>query len=125
MRKVGERLKGAGNQFGSPRRGSVVPLSPVLIRHYVLLGARPRSYIGAMHLDLSDNEAAALTQELHAIIQNDRYPLSRRIRALRGIRQGRAPSASRNSKTRMARYRFGTDFQPPRAITIQLISDLR
>jgi hypothetical protein len=38
-----------------------------------------------MHLDLSDEEAAALTQELHAIVENDRYPLSPRIRTLRGI----------------------------------------
>jgi hypothetical protein len=46
------------------------------------------------HLDLTDDEAAALTQELHDIVENDRYPfsLSRshlrcspRIRTLRGI----------------------------------------
>jgi hypothetical protein len=37
------------------------------------------------HLDLSDDEAAALAQELHAIVENDRYPLSLRIRTLRGI----------------------------------------
>jgi hypothetical protein len=29
-----------------------------------------------MHLDLSDEEAAALTQELHDIVENDRYPFS-------------------------------------------------
>ena len=38
-----------------------------------------------MHLDLSDEEAAALTQELHDIVENDRYPFSHRIRTLRGI----------------------------------------
>jgi len=38
-----------------------------------------------MHLDLSDDEAAALAQELHAIVENDRYSLSPRIRMLRGI----------------------------------------
>jgi hypothetical protein len=27
-----------------------------------------------MHLDLTDDEAAALTQELHDIVENDRYP---------------------------------------------------
>jgi len=46
-----------------------------------------------MHLDLSGEETAALTQELHDIVENDRYPfsLSRsrlrcspRIRTLRG-----------------------------------------
>jgi hypothetical protein len=46
----------------------------------------PRPYIEAMqHLDLSDEEAAALTQELHDIVENDRYPFSPRIRTLRGI----------------------------------------
>ena len=38
-----------------------------------------------MHLDLFDDEAAALAQELHAIVENDRYPLSPRIRTLREI----------------------------------------
>jgi hypothetical protein len=38
-----------------------------------------------MNLDLSDEDAAALTQELHEIVENDRYPLSLRIRTLRGI----------------------------------------
>jgi hypothetical protein len=37
------------------------------------------------HLDLSDDEAAALAQELHAIVENDRYPLSPRIRTLKVI----------------------------------------
>ena len=38
-----------------------------------------------MHLDLTDEETAALTQELHHIVESDRYPVSPRIRALRGI----------------------------------------
>jgi hypothetical protein len=38
-----------------------------------------------MHLDLSDEEATALTQELHEIVEHDRYPFSPRIRTLRGI----------------------------------------
>jgi hypothetical protein len=37
------------------------------------------------HLDLTDDEAAALTQELHNIVENDRYPFSPRIRTLRAI----------------------------------------
>ena len=41
-------------------------------------------HIEAMqHLDLSDDEAAAL--ELHDIVENDRYPFSPRIRTLRAI----------------------------------------
>jgi hypothetical protein len=38
-----------------------------------------------MHLDLSDEETAALTQELHDIVENDRYPFSPRIRTLRAV----------------------------------------
>jgi hypothetical protein len=38
-----------------------------------------------MHLDLSDEEAAALAQELHDIVENDRYPFSPRVRTLRAI----------------------------------------
>ena len=38
-----------------------------------------------MNLDLNDVQAAALVRELHSIIQNDRYPLSPRIVALREI----------------------------------------
>jgi hypothetical protein len=38
-----------------------------------------------MHLDLTDDEAAALTAELHDIVENDRYPFSPRIQTLRAI----------------------------------------
>ena len=46
-----------------------------------------RPHIGAMqHLDLSDNEAAALTRELlNIIVENYRYPLSPRVQMLRDI----------------------------------------
>ena len=37
------------------------------------------------HLDLTDDEAAALTRELHDIVENDRYPFSPRIQTLRAI----------------------------------------
>jgi hypothetical protein len=47
---------------------------------------RPRPRIRTMqHLDLSDEEADALAQELHNIVENDRYPFSPRIRTLRAI----------------------------------------
>jgi hypothetical protein len=43
-------------------------------------------YRGKMqYVDLSDDEAAALVQELHTLVENDRYPLSPRIRTLREI----------------------------------------
>lgn len=38
-----------------------------------------------MNLDVSDEEASALTQELHQIVENDRYPFSLRTRTLRAI----------------------------------------
>jgi hypothetical protein len=38
-----------------------------------------------MHLDLTDEEAAALTHELHGTGESDRYPFSPRIRTLRAI----------------------------------------
>ena len=38
-----------------------------------------------MHLDLSDEETAALIHDLGDIVENDRYPFSPRIRTLRGI----------------------------------------
>src|SRR5215471_14555121 len=39
-----------------------------------------------MHLDLSDDETAALLRELDNIIEGDRYPLSPRILTLKAIR---------------------------------------
>jgi len=39
-----------------------------------------------MELGSADEETAALLLELNHIIENDRYPLSPRIRVLRGIR---------------------------------------
>jgi len=38
-----------------------------------------------MQLDLTDEEAAALLSFLNRAIDDDRYPLSPRIRLLRGI----------------------------------------
>jgi hypothetical protein len=38
-----------------------------------------------MPLDLSDEEAAALTQELDDIVESDKYPFSPRIRTLTAI----------------------------------------
>jgi hypothetical protein len=50
-----------------------------------LRDAQTHPHIGVMHLDLSDEETAAQTQELHNIVENDRYPFSPRIRTLRAI----------------------------------------
>ena len=50
-----------------------------------LRNGHPRPYIGVMNLELSDEETAALIQELHDLVENDRYPFSPRIRTLRAI----------------------------------------
>jgi hypothetical protein len=47
-----------------------------------------------MQLDLTDEEAAALVNLLNRAIDEDRYPLSPRIRMLRGIR-AKFPTAPR------------------------------
>jgi hypothetical protein len=48
--------------------------------------SRRRPYIRVVqHLDLSDEEAAALARELHDIVESDRDPFSPGIRTLRGI----------------------------------------
>jgi hypothetical protein len=56
------------------------------------LGLDARS---AMNLGLSDQETAALTQELHDIVESDRYPFSPRIRTLRTILVKLRPEAVR------------------------------
>ena len=48
-----------------------------------------------MNLDLSDEETAALTQGLHDIVENDRYPFSPRIRMLRAILAKLKPEPAR------------------------------
>jgi hypothetical protein len=47
-----------------------------MVPRLMLSDRHSRPYIGAMHLDLTDEEAAALTQELHEIVENARYPFS-------------------------------------------------
>jgi len=46
---------------------------------------RPRPISWVMQLELSDEETAALTRELHDIVERDRYPLSLRVQTLRAI----------------------------------------
>jgi hypothetical protein len=46
-------------------------------------------------LDLSDDEADALTKELHDIVENDRYPFSPRIQTLRDILNKLDPQPAR------------------------------
>jgi hypothetical protein len=48
-----------------------------------------------MNLELTDEETAVLARELDAIIRNDRYPLSPRIRTLTAIRDKLRPPPMR------------------------------
>jgi hypothetical protein len=48
-----------------------------------------------MRLDLSDEETAALTQELHDIVESDRHPFSPRIRTLKAVRAKLRPEPVR------------------------------
>jgi hypothetical protein len=57
-----------------------------------------------MHLELSDEEAAALARELHDIVENDRYPFSPRIRTLRAILAKLRPEPVRASPCRLRRF---------------------
>jgi hypothetical protein len=63
-----------------------------------------------MGLDLSDEEAAALTQELHHIVENDRYRFSPRIRRLRAILAKLRPEPAREPLPPPKLY------APPRAV---------
>ena len=64
--------------------------------------------IGGMNLDLSDEQAAALERELRRIVDDDRYPLSPRIRVLREIRNMIRPEPKREPLPERKRY------EPPR-----------
>ena len=49
--------------------------------------SRPyQKFLVDMQLDLTHEESEALLRELNVIIENDRFPLSARIRTLRQIR---------------------------------------
>jgi hypothetical protein len=61
-----------------------------------------------MHLDLSDEQAALLERELRHIIDDDRYPLSPRIIALREIRNMIRPEPKREPFPEPKHY------EPPR-----------
>ena len=54
-----------------------------------------------MNLDLSDEQAEALTRELRDIVGNDRYPLSPRIVRLREILNKIRPETERENRYRL------------------------
>ena len=70
------------------------------------IGGRP--HIEIMILDLSNEQAATLANELTAIIENDRYFLSPRIRMLREIRKHDPPRTETRSAPRAQTLRAPT-----------------
>jgi hypothetical protein len=77
-----------------------------------------------MHPDLTDEEAAALTQELRDIVESDRYPFSPRIRTLRAILAKLRPEPVRGVDLRSRLERSSTQplsppkvYAPPRVIS--------
>jgi hypothetical protein len=61
-----------------------------------------------MNLDLDDEERAALVELLRVTIENDRYPMSARVRSLRSIRaklEGRATGEARSKPSNAKRSR--------------------
>jgi hypothetical protein len=66
-----------------------------------------------MHLDLSDEEAAGLANELHRMVENDRYPFSPRIRALRAVLNKLRPEPVREPLPPPKAY------APPRATAVR------
>ena len=65
---------------------------------------------GFMHLELSDEETAALIRELHDIVESDRYSFSPRIRMLRAILAKLRPEPVREPLPPRKHY------EPPRFI---------
>jgi hypothetical protein len=63
-----------------------------------------------MNLGLSNEETAALTQELHDIVESERYPFSPRIRTLRAILAKLRPEPVREPLSPPKVY------APPRAV---------
>ena len=67
-----------------------------------------------MHLDLTDEEAAALLRELDGLIEGDRYFLSQRITTLRAIRAKIRPEPVREPLPPLPK-----PYAPPRATAKQ------
>jgi hypothetical protein len=57
-----------------------------------------------MHLDLSDDESVALARLLRKAIDEDRYPLSPRVRMLQGIVDKIEPPPAREPASPLKTY---------------------
>jgi hypothetical protein len=55
-------------------------------------------------MNLDDEETAALTQELHDIVESDRYPFSARSRTLKAVRAKLRPEPVREPRAVGAAY---------------------
>jgi hypothetical protein len=85
-------------------------LSPCPSRYRpVCRAAKLKTLCVMQHLDLTDEEAAALTKELADITGNDRYPFSPRIQTLRAILAKLKPEPAREPLPPPKHY------EPPKA----------
>jgi hypothetical protein len=57
----------------------------ILRRHGQVHQRRSQPHIGAMHLDLTEEETTALARLLSSAIDGDRFPLSPRVQTLKTI----------------------------------------
>ena len=82
-----ERCSVAEAGFGNETQQQTIA-ARAINRREVAAGSRPlvkdRTF-GIMNLELTDEEGAALANELDGIVRNDRYPFSPRIQTLRAI----------------------------------------
>jgi hypothetical protein len=67
-----------------------------------------------MNLDLSDEQAAALTKELDDIIRSDRYPFSPRVRTIKAILAKLRPERVREPLHPLKHYGPPLTPQPPK-----------
>jgi hypothetical protein len=79
---------GRGNSHGNTQHGSRAQKSPASRPGADAVSPKKKltAPLRVMNLDLTDEQTATLLRELDAIIENDRYFLSPRIRTLTAIR---------------------------------------
>jgi hypothetical protein len=94
----GTAVSVADHPFSAIASAGTAPRASFHCERGLLAGVGKRPHIQGMTPDLTDEQAELLIAELDRIIENDRYPLSPRIQALREIRalfkpyQGRKPA---------------------------------
>jgi len=92
----------------SSRIASTLIRSGGVILSLLLVTISERPYIGFLYLELTDEQTEALIREQRNIIQNNRYPLSPRIVALKAVLGMLRPEPAREPLPPLRNY------EPPR-----------